>query len=290
MINFYLPDFYHKSVLNAKLIELLSKNPNYFYDNISIGAIYGTFPGAIWNGGRQVSGIANKSQILRTIHNFNEKGIPLRFTFTNCLLEEKHLYDTYCNLIVECANNGMNEILVNSLLLEEYLRINYPNYKYILSTTTCERDINKINSACQRYEMVVPDYRDTVNDTFLNALEHKEKIEILINSYCSPYCSRRKQHYEVLSKGQLTFSGISDITSECECQYKPFLDILDSPVVIKVEDLYKKYTDLGFSNFKIEGRLLNNLDVVESYVYYLVKPEFKDRVRYILLKEIFTSS
>lgn len=29
-----------------------------------------------------------------------------------------HLWDTYCNLIMQLANNGMNQVLVNSEALE----------------------------------------------------------------------------------------------------------------------------------------------------------------------------
>jgi collagenase-like PrtC family protease len=70
----------------------------------------------------------------------------LRFTFSNSLLEEKHIYDTYCNLIMEEADTGNNEVIVNSPILEQYLRENYPNYKYISSTTKCERNIDIINN------------------------------------------------------------------------------------------------------------------------------------------------
>ena len=41
--------------------------------------------------------------------------------------------------------------------------------------------------------------------------------------------------------------------------------------------------DMGFNNFKIEGRTLMAPNVVESYIYYMVKPEFRDIVRLELL-------
>lgn len=40
---------------------------------------------------------------------------------------------------------------------------------------------------------------------------------------------------------------------------------------------------MGFNNFKIEGRVLSKPNVIESYVYYLVKPEYRDRVRLDML-------
>ena len=199
-IKFYLPEFYYKYELNQYFIKLLQEHPEYFNDNITIGAVYGTFPGAIWNGGRVFHGTTNATNIEATIQSFNKLNVPIRFTFTNSLLEEKHTYDIYCNLIMEKANNGMNEVLTNSEILENYLRKNYPNFKYISSTTKCDRKIESINEACRKYDLVVPDYRDTVNEDFLNNLIEKDKIEILINPHCNPNCSRRKEHYKILSE------------------------------------------------------------------------------------------
>ena len=181
-INFYLPDFYYQYKLNIKLIMLLQEHPEYFHDNIEIGAVYGSFPGAIWNGGRLMSGNTHSDNIECTINGFNDLNVPVRFTFTNCLIEKEHVYDTYCNMIMDYANNGMNEVLVNSPILEEHLRNKYPNFKYILSTTRCERDVDKINAACEQYDLVVPDFRDNINFDYLNKLNHKNKIELLINA------------------------------------------------------------------------------------------------------------
>ena len=132
-MKFYLPDFLLQ--LNLSLLQLHHSHPEYFNEGIEFGGIYGTFPGAIWNGGRLVCGVTSSTNMKETISLFNDANIPLRYTYTNPLLEEKHLYDTYCNLTMELANNEMNEVIINSPLLEEYLRKNYPNFKYILSTT-----------------------------------------------------------------------------------------------------------------------------------------------------------
>ena len=282
-IKFYLPDFYYQYKLNKKLVELLHEHPEYFYDNIQISAVYGSFPSAIWNGGRLMTGTTTNDNIKNTIAGFNNIGIPVRFTFTNCLIEKEHVYDTYCNMIMDYANNGMNEVLVNSPILEEYLRNKYPNFKYILSTTRCERDINKINDACENYDLVVPDYRDNIDFDYLNKLKHKDKIELLINAYCDPDCKIRSKHYEQLSKDQITFAPYSTFTS-CDVMGRAFMEAQKLPTVMKVEDLYGKYTELGFSNFKIEGRTLHSYEIIESYIYYLVKTEYKDIVRHDLVR------
>lgn len=283
-IYFYLPDFYYKFNLNIELIKMLDEHPEYFYDNIAIGAVYGTFPGAIWNGGRvMIGGTTTLDNISETISAFNNLNIPVRFTFTNCLIDEKHIYDTYCNLIMDCANNGKNEVLVNAPVLENYLREKYKDFKYVLSTTRCERDIAKINAYCLDYDLVVTDYRDNLNYDFLSELKSKEKIELLINAYCNPDCKRRYDHYNKISNNQLNFTQAEPFL--CEIYQKDFYEILANKTVIKVDDIYNKYVNMGFSNFKIEGRTLHSMDIIESYVYYLVKPEFKDLVRCKLVKQ-----
>ena len=282
-ISFYLPDFYYKYDINLKLIRLLKEHKEWF-NNFKIGAIYGSFPGAIWNGGRFVPGLTSMENIKATIDIFNSYDVPIRFTFTNCLLEQEHVYDTYCNMIMKIANNGMNEVLVNSPVLELYLREKYPNFKYILSTTRCERDVNKINEACSLYHLVVPDFRDNHNKDFLNSLINKDKIELLADEYCLPGCSLRSEHYLYHSKCQLNY--LSSNNFNCPYHFDLLSDRWKNPTIIQPEELYTYYANMGFSNFKIVGRGMSSLDVIESYVKYLVKPEYKDEVRYQLLKEI----
>ena len=284
-INFYIPDFYYKNELNILLVRLIKEHPECFYNNVKIGAFYGSFPNCIWNGGRVCFGFSGKEQVEETINTYYELNIPLRFTFTNCLIEEKHLDDYYCNMILELANNKNNEILVNSPILEKYLRENYPNYKFILSTTRCERNIDKINEACEKYFLVVPDSRDNNNPAFFNQLKHKDKVELLTNPYCDPNCSYRKQHYTDLSRDQLELTQKAIVS--CEVDKRSFFDITNMSHFISTDLIYKQYVPLGFEHFKIEGRTVHILDLIESYVYFLVKPEFKDQIRYVLIKSLW---
>lgn len=283
MINFYLPDFYYRYKLNIEIVNLLEQHPEYFYDNIKIGAIYGSFPGAIWNGGRLMLNTTDLNNINDTIKTFNSKNIPIHFTFTNCLLTEEHLNDTYCNLIAEMGHNNMNGIIINSPILEKYLREKYPQYQYISSTTKCERNINNINIACNQYDLVVTDYRDNSNINLLKQIQQKDKIKLLINSYCDPNCNKRSAHYTLLSLGQLQHQK-QDLIEQCPTFNRTFIDSLNFNSVIKVDDLYSTYNNMGFNHFKIEGRLINIYDLIESYVYYLIKPEYKNKIRLLLLR------
>ena len=123
-VYWHLPGLCYFRLLNQILINTMRDYPDKFRDGYKIGSVYGTIPGAIWNGGRAVFGISNKAEIERVIQTYNQYGIPARFTWSNSLLEEKHVYDTYCNLIMKMGDNGLNQAIVNRPVLEEYIRKN----------------------------------------------------------------------------------------------------------------------------------------------------------------------
>ena len=62
-IRFYVPDFYSNFRLITVFHDLMEALPEYFYDNITIGAAYGCFPGSIWNGGRVMLGSCTKQEM-----------------------------------------------------------------------------------------------------------------------------------------------------------------------------------------------------------------------------------
>ena len=283
-IKIYLPGLWTKGNLNRAIIFEFQNKREYFYDDITIGGVYGSFPNCIWNGGRVITGGCDNNDMHNVVEYYKKNNIPMRFTFTNCLLEEKHLQDTYSNLIMDIANNGNNEVLVNSTLLEEYIRKNWPNYKIISSTTKCLVDIEKFNEELSKdYYMVVLDYRKNFDNDFITNIDenNKNKVEILLNAYCAPNCGKRSAHYEYLSKCQLMYIG----NTECFCNdlKLDFLDCLENENTLNINDMFD-FHNHGFNNFKIEGRTNNIYDVLESYVYYMVKPYYKDRVRLDLLK------
>ena len=281
MIKFHIPDFYTFSKMNLKLISLIEEYRNYFYDSVSIGSIFGTFPNAIWNGGRVIKDeMFDETCIPRYIGLFNEKGVPLRFTFTNSRVGYNHLTNEYCNRILTLANNGLNEIIVNNSILEEYLRKTYPNFKYILSTTAAIRGVDEINKSCEKYDYVVLDYNDNKDINILNGIENKDKVEILLNESCMPNCPIRQQHYGSISYSQLK----SRNTDEFKCPYMMAAVYNKelgkySPTIITESELYKNYVSMGFSNFKIQGRGDTQNRVLDSYMLYMVKPDCIDFIK-----------
>ena len=119
-IYWHLPGLCYLGLLNNVLIRTMETHPEVFREGYKIGSVYGTFPGAIWNGGRNfLDGTSNRQEIEKIIKSYNTFGIPVRFTWTNVLLEEKHLSDEYCNMIMKIGDNGLNQVLVNTQVLED---------------------------------------------------------------------------------------------------------------------------------------------------------------------------
>ena len=276
----HLPGFCYFRLLNQAVISLMKEYPNCFREGYKIGSVYGTFPGAIWNGGRVVMGIAGKKEIEGTLRLYNSKGVPVRFTWTNSVLEEKHVYDTYCNLIMRLADNGMNQALVNVPVLEEYIRKEYPNFKLISSTTKRITETGGVLSELQKdYYLVVLDYDLNHNEEALEKLTpYADRIEILVNEVCSPGCPRRAEHYAQQSRAQLEFD-VGDLFSCPNAnQRKGFDECRKRPAFISNEEI-GSYIERGFVNFKIAGRGMPQNYVLDSYLYFLVKEDQREFIR-----------
>ena len=283
-IYFYIPEPMVTFDLNTRLFNRMETCPEHYRDNVKIGAVYGCFPGNIWNGGRVCKGMVSQDQIKYCLDVYNMNEMPVRFTWTNIALEEEHLADPSCNWITRIAENGINEILVNDPKLEEHIRKHYPKYPLISSTTKCLKDIDEINAELEKdYKLVVLDYGFNNDWEKLEQIKHHEKCEILVNAACNPNCPNRAQHYLNLSKGQIDPDHNGDKNVEhCRAFARYFSEIKALPTFVSWEAIEKEYVPRGFRHFKIEGRNSNPLMVMEYYLHYLVKDEFREVEREFL--------
>ena len=279
-VYWHLPGFCYFFYLNQVIINLMKEYPERFEEGYRVGSVYGTFPGAIWNGGRAVFGITAKQDMEKIISTYNKFGVPVRFTWTNSLLEEKHVYDTYCNMIMDVANNGKNQVLVNTDVLENYLRDKYPDYQYISSTTKRIKDLDTLLKELDKnYLMAVLDYDLNHNEEVLKALEPEaSRVEILVDEICYANCPKRTMHYQDESLMQLTFSKGTSFDCPNRKTMPAFKECMKRPSFISKKEL-PSYIERGFVNFKLVGRGLPLEMVKDSYLYYLVKEEEREFIR-----------
>lgn len=299
-VRFHLPDFSGNFKLNFMFSELLSHRPDLFREGVEIASFYGVFPPCIWNGGRTQGGMTDKNFIKNVIKVFNDKGIPLRYTFTNMMLEKKHLSDDRCNMILNLSNNGLNEAIVASPILEDYLRRNYPKFK--LTSSTCKRlDTEEalLAELEKDYHIVVIDYDFNNKFDVLEKLPRKKDIEFLVNACCEPGCPRRLEHYKSIGQQQIAYCehikkypnapfNVEKYDPQnfrsCPFSQRGIFEIRDLSTHISPDDIWEKYVPMGFEQFKIEGRTASPLNVLETYMYYMAKPERRDEARFTLLK------
>lgn len=285
-VYWHLPGICYFGMINHVLFDTMKRFPDKFREGYKIGSVYGTFPGAIWNGGRNIlEGFASKQEVGRIIESYNALDIPVRFTWTNVLLEEKHIYDTYCNMVMSVGNNGKNQVLVNSPVLEEYIRKTYPDYKILSSTTKRILNIDRLmDEVSKDYFLVVLDYDFNHNEKVLEKLSPvADRIEILVNETCQPGCPNRVEHYREISKHQLEFdTGIKFPCSDPSPEKRTFRGCMKRPAFLSNDDI-KEYVKNGFKNFKIVGRGEGKEFYMDSLLYFLVKDESREYIgRYMM--------
>ena len=297
-IYWHLPGFSVFFYLNQVIIHMLNEHPEKFRDGYRVGSVYGTFPGAIWNGGRAVFGITSHGDMQKVIKTYNDLGVPVRFTWTNSLIEEKHIYDTYCNLIMETANNGMNQVLVNTSVLEDYLRDMYPDFKYISSTTKRLTAIDDVKAELDKtvdgdpasdkaYYLVVLDYDLNHDEKVLDELSgYADRIEILADEICFPGCPKRKAHYRDESLMQLNYEKGAPYDCPNKKTKPGFAECMKRPAFISTDEVGEYAGRWGYRNFKLVGRGLPQEMVIDSYVYYLVKEEYREEILEKIKKQL----
>lgn len=294
-VRFHLPGLRYNYPLNMLMLSMTKTYPHYFREGVEIASFFGEFPTSRWNGGRYSGDDQCDAAFVRAVvATINRAGIPVRYTYTNPLINEADLQDAYCNFCMKAADNGMNEVLVFSPLLEAYIRERYPRFK--INSSTCKeiRSVAALNEELEKdYSLVVLDYNFNNQFELLEQVRHREKCEILVNACCVPNCPRRGAHYRAIAdmqrvalKNRSHPEGSKIPVPQWRCEYgenASLYTIRDYPTFISADDIWEKYVPMGFENFKIEGRTANLFSLVDTYCYYLMKPEYKDEGRLMLM-------
>lgn len=284
MAFYHLPGLFEFFELYKIIIPLFYEHREYFYDWCDIGSIYGAPSECLWGGGR----IGYNEHDIREVRDFmQEYNISSRLTFSNSLLEEKHLKDKRCNELCEIFENGgsvKNGIIIYSDLLLEYIKEKYPEFYFISSTTKVLTDFNDFRDELNRSEFsyVVPDFRLNKRFDDLDALstEQKGKVEFLCNECCYFGCTDRKACYENVSR-KILFDDCPDhkcVAPNAEEGYV-FSKAMQNKGFIGINDIKDIYMPMGFNHFKIEGRSLGSALILEFILYYMTKPEYQLKVR-----------
>ena len=278
-IDYTLPDFTVGLKRNLVFAQLMRDCPQFFFDDVRIQSVYGCFPGCVVNGGRAfVREPYSARQIEATFEALDGQGIAARLTFTNMLVEERHLEDPYFNLILDVAAEHGAGVIVYSDLVDAYVRARHPRMERTLSTTREILDAAELNRALEAFDLVVLNYNKNKDLPFLDQVEHPERLEVMANELCNPGCPHRTEHYLHNSRDQL--AGTVTEFRRCDLSGKDFFKLAPtSPTILTNDDVRTLHGRYGVPRFKIVGRGVAPDVNLESYLYYLVRPEHRAGLR-----------
>lgn len=274
MNNFYLPFTSLNTIYLAYSIqEQLIKNSNLQkYPNSNISGVYGTFNNLIWNGGRTIecTEFDTFASIKNCLNNINSHNMICKIVFTNCLLEEKHLQDKNCNQILDLIAETGNEIVINSPLLENYIRNKYPNLP-LTSSITKGLDFNTYKTAIQQNYKAVVCYpkRNILQDISTLDNLHKQKIELMLNNDCCAYCKIEQQHYKNESYNNLYGTNNLFMCYQFNPNYKRYKELLSVSLDEQIFNDVEYFQDLGIHNYKIRGRGMPVNKLLQDYINIL---------------------
>lgn len=266
-IKFILPDILYSFFINIDIISLQKTKPEYFIDDYEISSVYGCFPFSIWSLEPNKKYISEQN-LKKYIGFYKKSGISINYLFDVENITCEELNDTFSNLLLKLAHDRKNSVIVKSDLLIKYIKKNYPKYKII------------------KYDS------QFISDDFLNHLKiwNKRNINVVLNSLCPLNCEYRDFHNKYSEAEKKNFSACEKIFP-CPLQASTnFYSAQKNSNFVdksKLADLIKK----GYRNFVIsDNKILANtmvkyssFDIIESYVYYLIKPQYATIVKNILI-------
>lgn len=283
-IKISLPKFFKFACLNEFFILLQENQKQVFNDNFEITSAEGCFPCSIWSLERDQIYTA-KSEMECVIDMYSNHNIPIYYIFDNDCLSEDDLSDNFSNLMLKLAHREGNGIYVKSDILYKYIKTNFPLYKLI--RIAIPKDFNRKEIA------IIDKYNNSFDES---KIKNKKSTYITLNPICSSECKHYDAHRIYWGNEQINFTNITDIYI---CHLKKDFDFYNStnnPNFISMERM-KKYIDDGFENFRIYspafanniGIIYNICSAIESYIYYLIKPEYQQEIRLQILQKIESS-
>lgn len=267
---FSLGGLYTNFELLQKFIPAIQQIQNGL--NGSIDSIFGSFPTVIWNGGRNIlnNGIVSLPKAQSIIDYFHNQNMPIRFVFTNSLLQKKHLNDYYSNEILSMIDENNDWIILSSLLLYDYVKHKYPNLKIIRSITTLVPECyDNIIENIDKYDLTVLPVEFCFDGT-LNKIptECRNKCEILVNERCQLYCPHKLLHHKTISQGYLDF----DANTEKHFCSSHNIRGLNSSMTLSTSQV-DNISKIGYSHFKIAAR--QSKDALSRYCKYLLNDDIR---------------
>lgn len=271
-VKWQIPSLFNNDLSAITFKEVLDRVYPEF-PHCTIYSTYGSFA-TKWNSGRVASFPFSESDIQYFINYYHNILIECYFTFSNYNLTEDDLDDINCNYVLDYLEflnsecNGDHGVIVSSDLLRNYIRSEYPKLKIessVLKPTYEYPDYDETpdyyNQLLDRYDTVVIRPECIDDDFFMKKLSDPSRCIILVNQTCVPYCEKAISHYNFYND---VSAGKTGIAPECSQVYMDCCSI----------DYYRmiELVDMGFTNFKLQGRNISSNDFLNMLSSYVFEP------------------
>ena len=216
-----------------------------------------------------------------TINLYEKHNIFINYIFDNSNVTKDDLSDRFSNLMLNLAHKKGNGVYVKSDILFDYIKNKYPLYKIIKIVSAS--DFDKKNIA------IDPKYNNTFK---AYKIKYKNNTYITLNSLCPNTCKHYDEHRKYIEQEQSNYYAFSNIYLCPLNRNLNFYDLSKNSNFISEFDL-NEYIKSGFRKFRIHFPYIAKCidinyslyDTIESYVYYLIKPEFKEEIRHLIIKK-----
>ena len=249
-------------------------------------------PGIPWNGGRVIQGIqttqvapVTKEDAVQMVRQYNQLGIGIYLTFSNHLLEEKHLGDPRANfLLAEISYSPLNGVICSSDLLLRYVRSSYPQMKVKLSVIRSfveniwsqpkQKILDWHKAMFDRYDSMT--LNPNLNKTY-DVIEKQplDRLEVLVSLLCEYRCALAHKHYENSARANLYGMTDYDVTEQdfgyCRRRSKTHPHQTIETVQL-CNDTVKELRSIGVRHFKIHGKTDNYWELSRYVNYYILNP------------------
>ncbi len=207
-----------------------------------------------WSGGRLQLLMYDKLKFEKLVKNYNDRDIGFNVTFSAWDIPKEDFADAASNEQLEILSQGKrNSVIVVSKPFENYVRKNYPKLEIIYSVMGSMRDeiinqkdnviVDYYNKKTEEYDSVVPRPEIHRRPEIMENLKNKERIELMVNHQCLPYCPDCVRHHSEEAK---YIRG--EMFERPFCSQKEFFELY-----LSLEEI-EHIKGLGYSNFKLAGR------------------------------------
>ena len=184
-----------------------------------------------------------------------------------------------------------NAVAITCDVLSDYIRDKYPTLKQKASVVKLTTEMPKkrtfeyYEGLLEKYDMIYLHPDDNLNLGLLKKISESgniDKYEPLINERCTINCNIRKDHYAEISRavidgwhGMFNFTNVDFIhnpshpRSICPRITTPELR---SCTLSKPE--FKRIYDIGFRNFKLQGRDAGWQAMLYNFSNWILEPDF----------------